>query len=169
MEQPQDLRLSFSLSTWDQMRLAALMMFQRKLFLVFGLAWPVIGVVLALFALVSGLPAGAPMWRLVVFCFAFMPVLLAISGFGALAVARPMREPFNYAFDRAGVHVWTSAFQHTHAWPQIVRIKRVGGFLLLFFGPKQAHTIPLRALPDPQAEAALMAMAQANGAGAGRR
>lgn len=146
------------------MRLAALMMFQRTLFLVFGLAWPVIGVVLALFALVSGLPAGAPMWRLVVFCFAFMPVLMAISGFGALAVARPMREPFNYAFDPVGVHVWTSAFQHSHAWPQIVRIRRVGGFLLLFFGPRQAHTIPLRALSAAQ-EAALMALAQAHGAG----
>ncbi|QWP78327.1 YcxB family protein [Lysobacter sp. K5869] len=165
MEQPQDIRLSFSLSLPEQLRLAAVMMFQRKLFLIFGLGWPVIGVVLAIFALMSGLPAGAPMWRLVGFCFVFMPVLLAISAFGALAVARPMREPLDYVFDHAGIHVSTSAFQHTHGWNQIGRFKRVGGFLLFFFSPRHAHAIPLRALPGPQVEAALAAMAQAHGVG----
>lgn len=168
MEQPQDLRLSFSLSSWDRIRLAAVMMFQRKLFLVFGLAWPVTGAVLAIFALASQLPAGAPMWRLVGVCIVFMPLLLLISAAGALVLARPMPEPLHYRFDRAGVHVSTSQFQHTHAWPQILRIKRVGGFLLLYFGKRQAHTIPLGALPGPQAEAALRALAQANGAGPSR-
>jgi len=166
MDQPQDLRLSFSPSPWERVRLAAVMQFQRTLFVVFVLAWPMIGVALAVLALSSALPAGATMWRLVAFCFALMPLVLAISAIGALIVGGRMREPLNYAFDGAGIHVWTSAFQHSQDWSQVVRMKRTGGFLLFFVSPRQAHAIPLRALPSAQAEAALIALARAHGVGA---
>ncbi len=165
MDQPQDLRLSFSPSPWERVRLAAVMQFQRTLFVVFVLAWPMVGITLAVIALTSDLPVGATVWRLVAFCFALMPVVLAISAIGALVVGGRMREPLNYAFDGGGVHVWTSAFQHTHAWSQIVRMKRSGGFLLLFVSPRQAHAIPLRVLTGPQ-ETALTALARAHGVGA---
>ncbi|QQQ02132.1 YcxB family protein [Lysobacter enzymogenes] len=168
MPSAQDIRCSFAFTPWERVRLAAVLTFQRKLFLAFALAWPAVGLILAILALAGGVPVGAPLWRMIGLCIVFIPVLLALSAAAGFLVRRGPREPFNYVFDHAGVHVSTSAFAHTHPWSAIVRVKRSQGFVLLFFAPRQAHAIPLRALASPQDEQALVALAQAAGVGAPR-
>lgn len=168
MQPFQDIRCSFALTAWERFRLAAVMTFQRKLFVAFALAWPTVGAILAILALTGAIPLGGPLWRMIALCIVFVPALLALSAGAGLLVRRGPQEPFVYVFDRAGIHVSTSAFAHTHPWPAIGRMTRSGGFLLFFFAPRQAHAIPLRALPGPQAEDALVALAQASGVGAPR-
>lgn len=168
MEQPQDLRFSFSLSFLDRIRLAAVLMSQRPMFLVFGLIWLVLGVSLALFALTTSLPLAGGLWRLLAVCVVLLPTLMLLGAASALLIRREPNEPYQYIADRAGLHLFTSAFQHSLPWPSILRIRRAGGFLLFYFSARHAHCIPLRALSAPGLEPALLALAQANGAGARR-
>lgn len=168
MEQPQDLRFSFSLGFLDRLRLAAVLMSQRPMFVVFGLVWLVLGVSLAVFALATSLPLGGAIWRLLAACVVLLPTLMLLAALSALLLRREQNEPYQYVADRAGLHLFMSTFQHSQPWPSILRIRRVGGFLLFYFSSRHAHCIPLRALSAPGMEAALLALAQANGAGARR-
>jgi len=83
---------------------------------------------------------------LVLLCFLFTPIILALTLF--LGRRRnPLSEgPFTYTLDSSGIHASSSAFENTIKWPVIRRVVETRSFLFLFVAPGRAISLPVAQL-----------------------
>lgn len=164
MDNAQAIRFALAFGYWDRARATLTLIVERPVNLALTLIWPLIGMGLAVFALDKGVPFTGWVWLGIVLALLFMPIMVLFGTAMTHFFNRQAREPFTYTFDADGIHVSAVTYEYTHKWPAIFKVKRKFGFLLFFFSPGMAHCLPLRDIPDPALQAALVSMAAAHGA-----
>jgi len=164
MENAQNIRFSLTFGYWDRVRAIAALIAARPVSLCMVLLCPLCGIGLTVLALAKGRPIAGELALLIALAFAFAPAVVLIGTAMTHYFHRQSREPFTYTFDGDGIHVAAVTYDFTHKWPAIFKVRRNRWFLMFFFSPGCAHCIPFRAVPDPAVQAALVAMAAAQGA-----
>jgi hypothetical protein len=162
MDTATDIRLEFSFGLWDRLRAGWLMCLQGGPNLAMTVAGPLFAMAMAILAWRRGTEFGPGLIAaLAGFCLLAW-LLVAFNVVLSYLCNRQLREPFAYRIDEAGVHVSGRTYEWTHKWPAIRRVKRGGGFLMLFFSRTWAHCLPLDRIDPGQCER-IVALAAAQG------
>lgn len=85
---------------------------------------------------------------LVIVCFAFTPLITAMSLFLARRRNPLSKGPFKYTFDNVGIHASGEAFSMNVNWSAINKVRESRRFMFFFFAPARAHCIPLQQLSN---------------------
>jgi hypothetical protein len=92
---------------------------------------------------------------LVIACFAFTPLITAMSLFLARRRNPLSKGPFKYTFDNVGIHASGEAFSLNVNWSAINKVRKSRRFLFFYITPTRAHCIPLEQLSDGLVKAML--------------
>lgn len=146
MSDASSLQVQFRYTLWDRIRSGLVMSFQTVPGILWSLAFPVAGLGLLGVHLYYGTPLGLGKVVLAVVCVLFQPLLLTYYALKAHFFGERKNSPFNYQFGDFGLRAYSETEEWTQSWKAISKVKRQGGFLLLFFSPRCAHCLPYRQL-----------------------
>ncbi len=111
--------------------------------LIFHLIFPLAGIGLLALVLSQHKPVTTSVIAVVMMCLLFTPFLITVIALATHYGNKIAREPFTYRIDDGGIHVTSASLEFTHRWSTIQKVQPVAGYLMLFFGPGQAHCLPL--------------------------
>ncbi len=142
----------------DQFVASLLLIRYQRVFLLFHLVFPAVGVFL-LMTPVLGYRLGPVEILLALPCLFFTPLIIALAVWAAGRQNKLSRGPVTFVFDAEGVHTKGPTFTQTVQWSGIPRVRRIKRFLFVFIGPARAILIPLRDLSHPEDLNRLLTMA----------
>jgi len=160
---PRAFTLTFPFSLWDRLRAAFVLVPQSRHGVAAAVVFPLLALACFVFVLSKGRPFDGNAAILLAIGLLFYPLVLTIAVLATYFGNPQAREPFTYTFDDRGIHVSAESYEFTHRWSAISRITCCGGFLLLFFSPNCAHTIPVRFVEQAGMIGPLRALAKDNG------
>ena len=108
--------------------------------------FPLVGVGLICFLLLSGYSIGWLAIVAVVLCFLFDPFVILITVFLVRRSNPLAKGPFEFIFDSEGIHISGEAFSTSLQWPVFRRVIESKNFIFLFFSPRQAQCLPIAQL-----------------------
>jgi hypothetical protein len=148
MPDSSSLKVQFHYTFWDRIRSGLVMSFQTPSSIFWTSAFPVAGLGLLGLHLYYGTRVDIGDAVIIVLFFAFTPVFLAVHAVKTHFFSERKGKPYNYEFGDSGMRASSDTTQLTQSWQAISKIKRQGGFLLLFFSPRCAHCLPYRQLSE---------------------
>jgi hypothetical protein len=157
------LQVQFRYTLWDRVRSGLVMSFQTVPSTLWSLAFPSAGLALLGVHLYYGTPISIGNAGLILLCLLFTPLLLTYYALKAHFFGERKDKPFNYQFGDFGLRAFSDTEELTQSWKAISKVKRQGGFLLLFFSARCAHCLPYRQLSELGAVDSIVAMAHAHG------
>ncbi|HEY5852364.1 MAG TPA: YcxB family protein [Lysobacter sp.] len=159
---PRAIELVCTLTLIERVRASVLLIWQRWLSVAFAAVWVIAGVSLIVLYWHKEVPITPAIWMVAVACALFAPSMAIIGAISAHFNKRN-RERFTYTFNDIGIHVSADSYEYTHKWVAISRVKRLGGFLMIFFSPGCAHCMPLHAVHAAEAFEPLLKLAAEHG------
>lgn len=160
---PVAFEVRFRYSFWDRVRCGLVMSFQTPSGALAFLAFPLAGLALLSLYGYRGLPIDAPF---VIAIAAAVCFPLSLQLFFAIAVhcfGAHKGRTYQYGFGDFGLRAHSDTEEWTQSWKAITRVKRQGGFLLLFFSSNRAHCLPARQLQQRNALEPILSLARAHG------
>ncbi len=157
------LQVQFRYTLWDRIRSGLVMSFQTVPSTLLSLVFPAAGSTLLGVHLYYGSPIGLGNAGLIALCLLFLPILLTYNALKVHFFGEHKDRPFSYQFGDFGLRAFNDAEELTQSWKAISKVKRQGGFLLLFFSSRCAHCLPYRQLSELGAIEPIVDIARAHG------
>ena len=158
-----ELEVQFHYTLWDRIRSGVVMSFQNWSSALWALALPTAGLVLLGVSAYYGRAIELRTAGIIALCFLFFPVFAVYPAVQAHFFGDRAKKPFNYQFGPFGVRAYSDTSELTQSWKAISKVKRRGGFLLLFFTPKCAHCLPYSTLEELGAVEPIVQLAREHG------
>ncbi len=157
------IQVQFRYTLWDRIRSGLVMSFQTVASSLWSLAFPAVGLTLLGVHLYYGTRIGLGNSGLIVICLFFTPFLITYNALMAHFFGEQKNTLFNYQFGDFGLRAFSDTEELTQSWKAISKVKRQGGFLLVFFSSRCAHCLPYRQLSELGAVEPIVTLARNHG------
>ena len=153
----------FRYSFWDRLRSGLVMSFQTPWGALTFLAFPLAALALLSLYWYQGLPISGLFVASIAAAMSFPLLLQACFAIAVHFFGMHKDRTYQYHFGDFGLRACSDVEEWTQSWKAITRVKRQGGFLLLFFSRSRAHCLPSRQLQQQGALEPILSLARAHG------